>query len=281
MKYVITESQYKFLVESDTPLWFRRRANKETMKKFITDGEINYPTLCDDFGDEFDFADNVIEYAVDKFLTIDEDLFESEDYDDIHDTLTEMCKDWFGEYLFEVYRNTCSEENGYGLHEQDNWGNAAKIAQEKQKCGLSQPQGNDSREMRIIDREAAKINKEELRQNTEELKKTFDMGYDRENQPLPKSVRKQVQQQFQDFMSQSSDLLDGGQYKPEQKFAVLNKVLDWTHNIPTISYTINLAKRFNNPNIKNATLQDLAGYAKQMGWDNFINWYNGGGREIK
>jgi hypothetical protein len=113
MKYIISESQYKFLAESDTPLWFRRRANKETMRKFITDGEIHYPTLCYDFGDEFDYADNVIEYAVSNFLTIDEDLFESEDYDDIHDSLIEMCKDWFGEYLFNIYRTTCSEENEF------------------------------------------------------------------------------------------------------------------------------------------------------------------------
>jgi hypothetical protein len=113
IKKQIEKTKQKFIKESDAPLWFRRRANKETMRKFITDGEINYPTLCDDFGDEFDYADNVIRYAVDEFLTIDEDLFESEDYDDIHDTLTEMCKDWYGEYLFEIYRNTCSEENGY------------------------------------------------------------------------------------------------------------------------------------------------------------------------
>jgi hypothetical protein len=113
MKFLITESQYKMLSESDAPLWFRRRANKENMEKFITDGEINYPMLCDDFGDEFEYADNVIQYAVDEFLIIDEDLFESEDYNDIHNTLTEMCKDWFGEYLFDIYRNTCSEENGY------------------------------------------------------------------------------------------------------------------------------------------------------------------------
>jgi hypothetical protein len=112
-KDIQKKSKLDFITESDTPLWFRRRANKENMKKFISDGEINYPTLCDDFGDEFDYADNVIEYAVSNFLTIDEDLFESEDYDDIHDTLVEMCKDWFGEYLFDIYRTTCSEENGY------------------------------------------------------------------------------------------------------------------------------------------------------------------------
>jgi hypothetical protein len=75
--------------------------------------------------------------------------------------------------------------------------------------------------------------------------------------------------------------LNGGAYSPEQKFAVLYKVYDWAHNVPTISYTKKLSTKFNNPNIKTITLQDLAGYANQMGWDNFINWYNAGGPEIK
>jgi len=280
MKYIITESQYKFLVESDAPLWFRRRANKETMTKFIMDGEINYPTLCDDFGDEFDYADNVIRYAVDEFLTIDEDLFESEDYDDIHDTLTEMCKDWYGEYLFEIYRSTCSEENGYGLNEQGYWGaGAEKIASEKQKCGLDQSGGDNSREMRRQDKELAASNKVEAKANAAELKKAFDMSYDRNNDPLSRDLKRQVYSQFQ----QLKDLVDDGQgqYKPEQKFAIVNKVLDWVHNVPTISYTKKLSTKFNNPNIKSATIQDIIGYAKQMGWDNFINWYNSGGPDIK
>jgi hypothetical protein len=24
-----------------------------------------------------------------------------------------MCKQWFGEYLFDIYRTTCTEENDY------------------------------------------------------------------------------------------------------------------------------------------------------------------------
>jgi hypothetical protein len=105
------------------------------------------------------------------------------------------------------------------------------------------------------------------------------MGYNRDNEPLTKDVRKQVYSQFE----QLKDLVDDGQgqYKPEQKFAVANKVLDWVRNVPTISYTKKLSTKFNNPNIKSATIQDIINYAKQMGWDNFINWYNAGGPDIK
>jgi hypothetical protein len=81
------------------------------MEKYITNGEINYPTLCDDFGDEFEYADNVISYAVNQFMTIDEDIFEDERYDEWEEMLIEMCKEKFGERLFEAYRTTCQDED--------------------------------------------------------------------------------------------------------------------------------------------------------------------------
>jgi len=65
MKYIITESQYNLLVENYLS-WLKRRVNPESMKKYITTAEINFPTLCDDFGDEFEYADNVIRWAVDN-----------------------------------------------------------------------------------------------------------------------------------------------------------------------------------------------------------------------
>jgi hypothetical protein len=111
MKYIITESQHKFLIEQEIPIWFKRRFNAENMEKYITNGEINYPTLCDDFGDEFEYADNVIRYAVNQFMTIDEDIFEDERYDEWEEMLIEMCKEKFGERLFEAYRTTCQDED--------------------------------------------------------------------------------------------------------------------------------------------------------------------------
>jgi hypothetical protein len=111
MKYIITERQHKFLIEQEIPNWFKRRFNAANMEKHITNGEINYPTLCDDFGDEFEFADNVIRYAVNEFMTIDEDIFEDERYDEWEEMLIEMCKEKFSERLFEAYRMTCQEDD--------------------------------------------------------------------------------------------------------------------------------------------------------------------------
>ena len=108
MKYIITESQYDLLKESTIPLHIRRRANEETLSHFISLGEMNYPTLCDDFDDGYDYADAVIDYAIDKFAG---DVIEDEDfYSDVMDYLRTMCRDLFGEWLIEVYDMTCKEE---------------------------------------------------------------------------------------------------------------------------------------------------------------------------
>jgi hypothetical protein len=112
-KDIEKKSKLDFLTESDSMNWVKRRANKESMKKYITDAEINYPTLCDDFGDKFEYADKVINYAVDEFMTIDEDMFLDDKFDEVNEIIVDMCKQWFGEYLFDIYRTTCSEENGY------------------------------------------------------------------------------------------------------------------------------------------------------------------------
>lgn len=165
------------------------------------------------------------------------------------------------------------------LKEQGYWGaGAEKVASEKQNCDISKQQGGNSRDARLQDKESARLNKIADNEANEDLRKTFDMGYDRENQPLSRDVRKQIVNTYKQF---DQGLLDGGSYKPEQKFAVLTKVYGWVKNIPTISYTKRLSIKFNNPNIKSITLEQLAGYANQMGWDNFINWYNAGGPVIK
>jgi hypothetical protein len=56
------------IYESEIPISIRRRSNPETLEKYITMGEMEFPTLCDDFGDEFEYADNVVEQAIKKFM---------------------------------------------------------------------------------------------------------------------------------------------------------------------------------------------------------------------
>jgi hypothetical protein len=32
-------------------------------------------------------------------------------YDEVYDVVVDKCKWWFGEYLMEIYKSTCPEEN--------------------------------------------------------------------------------------------------------------------------------------------------------------------------
>jgi len=109
MKYIITESQYKLLKGSTIPLHIRRRANEETLKHFISLGEMNFPTLCDDFKNAFEYAEGVIDYAVYKFLS---DLDDEEAYyiKDVIEYLYSLCRHLFGDYLVGIYNDTCTEE---------------------------------------------------------------------------------------------------------------------------------------------------------------------------
>jgi hypothetical protein len=110
MKYIITESQYNLIRESILPVSIRRRSSKDMLEPHINDAMMNYPTLCDDFDDPYEYADNVIDYAVDNFLwKIDDDIEEKEYYSDVMDFLREMCRELFEDKLVEDYNFTCIE----------------------------------------------------------------------------------------------------------------------------------------------------------------------------
>lgn len=111
MKYIITERQVSLLKEqTDNPsIWFRRRANYESVLPFINQSIADEPNPCDDYEDQYDYAYSRLDWAVTHFLSIDEDFYNSEEYDDYHDMLLDMCKEWFADRLFEDYRNTCTE----------------------------------------------------------------------------------------------------------------------------------------------------------------------------
>lgn len=128
MKYIITESQFLILKESTIPLSILRRANEEILKHFISLGELNYPTLCDDFDDEYDYADSVIDYAIDEFLEeIDTNILDEDYYSDVMDFLRKLCRNIFGQYLIDIYKTTCSEKNDLiGEQSENSILNAAK-----------------------------------------------------------------------------------------------------------------------------------------------------------
>jgi hypothetical protein len=110
MKYIITENQYKLFIESKIPISVRRRAFIENLEKFILDSEIQNPPECSHYDDGYDYADAVIDDAIDDFLTkISPDLEEIDEYSDILDYLRKLFRDSFGQSLVYMFEDNCAE----------------------------------------------------------------------------------------------------------------------------------------------------------------------------
>ena len=110
MKYIITESQLRLIQEDSMPLWMRRRLNTGELNNYLQKAvEGEDPTY---YSDEFEYADNMISFAVNDFMTIDEEFFENSDsFDEWTDRLTDMMKEEFGEELFEIWRSSNPDED--------------------------------------------------------------------------------------------------------------------------------------------------------------------------
>ena len=110
MKYIITESQLNMLQENSMPMWMRRRLNTGELNNYLQKAvEGEDPTY---YSDEFEYANNMISFAVNDFLTIDEEFFEEGNtFDEWTDRLTEMMNEEFGEELFEIWRASNPEED--------------------------------------------------------------------------------------------------------------------------------------------------------------------------
>lgn len=110
MKYIITESQLRLIQEDSMPLWMRRRLNTGELNNYLQKAvEGEDPTY---YSDEFEYADNMISFAVNDFMTIDEEFFENSDsFDEWTDRLTDMMKEEFSEELFEIWWSSNPNED--------------------------------------------------------------------------------------------------------------------------------------------------------------------------
>lgn len=112
MKYIITESQLNMIKEDSLPNWLRRRLNTGELNRYLQNAiEGVDPTF---YSDEFEFADNMIGYAVNDILAIDDDFTEQgNNFDELTYHITEMMKEEFGEELFEIWRASNPDEDDY------------------------------------------------------------------------------------------------------------------------------------------------------------------------
>jgi hypothetical protein len=96
MKYIITESQFRKLVnEDELPNSIRRRLSQfqDKIMELVSTTDVN------EFSDEFEYADNIISWAL-----MDSNF---EDTDEIMDLLKEM----YGNMLFEIYYDSVDSYN--------------------------------------------------------------------------------------------------------------------------------------------------------------------------
>lgn len=100
-------------MESNIPLWFKRRINKDSLKSYIDKSIQWYPTPCDDFDDDDQYSDSIIEYAVDELIGEysydDDNIEETELYNDLVDLLNPIFFKFFDKELKELYNEICSE----------------------------------------------------------------------------------------------------------------------------------------------------------------------------
>ena len=114
--YVLTESQLKAIVEhkSEFIKKLRRRFSEKTMRDYIYHAETEFPKPCEKFDNEFEYADAVINKAVDDFLFQDElwEYFHSGDWPvwETVDLMIKMCKEWFEDGLLGFHQTTCQDE---------------------------------------------------------------------------------------------------------------------------------------------------------------------------
>jgi hypothetical protein len=98
-----TEGEMEEQISPEQIMYYKRRGIVySNILSFIDAAKEDFD-MCQDFGDEFEYADNIISSALsDFFIQIEEDL-DSDFYYEVHD----LCKDWFGEDLITEYMEEC------------------------------------------------------------------------------------------------------------------------------------------------------------------------------
>jgi hypothetical protein len=101
-----TEGEMEEQMSPEDKMRYKRRGiSYDNLLSFI-DYEKTQWDMCDDFNDEFDYADNIILNAIDSFIgetgiDMDDDFF-----GEFHD----LCKEWFGDDLIITYYSECNDQ---------------------------------------------------------------------------------------------------------------------------------------------------------------------------
>jgi hypothetical protein len=98
-----TEGEMEEQISPEQIMYYKRRGIVySNILSFIEAAKGDFD-MCQDFGDEFEYADNVITSALDSFFIETEQELHSDFYFEVHD----LCKDWFGDDLITEYMEEC------------------------------------------------------------------------------------------------------------------------------------------------------------------------------
>lgn len=93
----------------DDKMRYKRRGITYTNLLSFIDYEKTQWDMCNDFSDEFEYADNIISSALDSFIGESGIDVDDNFYSELHD----LCKEWFGDDLIITYYSECED------HEQE------------------------------------------------------------------------------------------------------------------------------------------------------------------
>jgi len=117
MKIKVTESELvsiiKRIVESDDDDIRNRMKRREGTLSDLIEKQIEQEDDPNNFGDEFEFADNIISWALDEFISQPGNEWLEDSYDDLMD----YAKEKYGNQLFDIYYSMESGEDDNELDE--------------------------------------------------------------------------------------------------------------------------------------------------------------------
>ena len=115
MKIKLTESELinmvKMIIEDSDDLMSRMKRRQGELSNLVQK-QVEQETT-DNFGDEFEYADNILSWALDEFI----DQPGNEWMEDRRDELLDYAKEEFGDQLFDIYYSETSEEEDDELDE--------------------------------------------------------------------------------------------------------------------------------------------------------------------
>jgi len=151
----------------------------------------------------------------------------------------------------------------------------------KGECGITRACSKEEKEAEKQNR-AANIQssiqqKIDLKDMAKEKKLSLDLDYNYLNDKRDKDDKNTVRNLYNTF---DKNLLLGGRYNDEQKFAALYKVFENIKRRPQLSYAIRLRQKYPTLDYTSVTLQQLAKIASELTWDKFVDWFLSGGPSI-